>query len=44
MKRKFAASVAMGFVLILGTASGIRLFGQQSANGPDTFQPRTANQ
>lgn len=35
MKRKFAASVGIGFMLVLGTASGIRLFGQQNGNGPD---------
>jgi len=35
MKRKFAASAGIGFVLVLGMASGIRLFGQQNGNGPD---------
>ena len=35
MKRKFAASVGIVFMLVLGTASGIRLFGQQNGNGPD---------
>jgi len=35
MKRKFAASVGIGFMLVLGTASDIRLFGQQNGNGPD---------
>jgi len=35
MKRRFAASAGIGFVLVLGIASGIRLFGQQNGNGPD---------
>ena len=35
MKRKFPATIAIGFVLVLGTASGIRLFGQQNGTGPD---------
>ena len=37
MKRKFTFGVAIGCVLVLGTVSGIRLFGQQTGNpnGPD---------
>ncbi len=41
MKRKFTVGVAIGCVLVLGTASGIRLFGQQNGNqnGPDRPRP-----
>ena len=41
MKRKFTVGVAIGCVLVLGTASGVRLLGQQTGNqnGPD--RPRS---
>lgn len=43
MKRKFTVGVAIGCALVLGTVSGIRLFGQQNGNqnGPD--RPRSNN-
>ena len=42
MKWNFPASVAIGFVLVLGTASGLRLFGQQSTNGNGPDRPNNS--